>query len=260
MPFFADEGGLSFQHYSHRFRYMAMDNTSGLTPPGLSGLIAGVPNNHWYSFDVGLAHIVMMSTEAYFFYDGAAVQYSWLEADLAAVDRVATPWLIVSGHRSIYCSCDTDCDGAATTVREGAQGMEALFMRYGVDVWVNGHEHDYERNGPTFQHALVTPSSSGAPGGNASNPQVYVDPQAPVYIVEGCAGDREDHEPFTRAQPAYSAFRSNTYGYSRMTVYNASHLLWEQVQTDSGQPRTTGTVIDAMLLVQSKHAPFPTAP
>ena len=61
---------------------------------------------------------------------------------------------------------------------------------------------------------------------------------------------------FTRAQPAYSAFRSNTFGYSRMTIFNASHLLWEQVQTDSGQPKTTGSVIDAMLLVQHNHGPF----
>ena len=76
------------------------------------------------------------------FYNGAAAQYAWLEADLAAVDRVKTPWLIVFGHRSIYCSCDGDCDAAATTVREGAYGMEALFMKYGVDLFVNGHEHD----------------------------------------------------------------------------------------------------------------------
>lgn len=102
----------------------------------------------------------------------------------------------------------------------------------------------------------MTPSSSGAPGGTAANPQVYINSGAPVYIVEGCAGDKENHEPFTRAQPVYSAFRSNTYGYSRMTVYNATHMLWEQVQTDNGQPKTTGTVIDAMLLVQNNHGPF----
>ena len=136
------EGGLAFAHYTHRFRYMAGDNTSGLTPSGMSGLVGGLPNNHWYSFNVGNAHIAVMSTEAYFFYSGAAAQFAWLEADLAAVDRATHPWLIVFGHRSIYCSCDGDCDGAATTVREGAYGMEALFQKYGVDLFINGHEHD----------------------------------------------------------------------------------------------------------------------
>jgi hypothetical protein len=63
----------------------------------------------------------------------------------------------------------------------------------------------------------------------------------------------EHHEPFTRPQPAYSAFRSNTYGYARMTIYNATTLLWEAVQTDNEYPETTGTVIDAMLVVNNKH-------
>ncbi len=62
----------------------------------------------------------------------------------------------------------------------------------------------------------------------------------------------EHHEPFTRPQPAYSAFRSNTYGYARMTIYNATTLLWEAVQTDNEYPETTGTVIDAMLVVNNK--------
>ena len=41
-----------------------------------------------------------------------------------------------------------------------------------------------------------------------------------------------------------------------MTVYNATTLLWEQVQTDDEYPATTGTVIDAMLLVAPTHGPF----
>lgn len=77
-------------------------------------------------------------------------------------------------------------------------------------------------------------------------------PSAPIYIIEGCAGDKEHHEPFTRPQPAYSAFRSNTYGYARMTVYNATHLLWEQRMTDDEYPNN-GAVIDAMLLINENH-------
>jgi hypothetical protein len=111
-------------------------------------------------------------------------------------------------------------------------------------------EHDYERNYPTFNFTRATDPSSGAPGGNAMNPEVITNPTAPIYIIEGCAGDVEHHEPFTRPQPHYSAYRSNTYGYGRMTIYNSSHLLWEQIQTDNEYPATTGTVIDAMLIVK----------
>ena len=40
-------------------------------------------------------------------------------------------------------------------------------------------------------------------------------------------------------------------------MYNDTHLLWEQVQTDTGEPATTGTVIDAALYIQHSHGPFP---
>lgn len=257
-PYMACEGNHEaaggFQHYANRFAVVSMDNSS--TPVDLPGLASTPWNNHWFSYSVGLVHFTVLSTEAYFNYGsgGAAAvasQYEWADADLAAVDRTKTPWVIAYAHRSIYCSCDSDCDSAATTVRTGKYGLEALFRKHEVDIFINGHEHNYERNYAVYNSKLATGPSSGQPGGNASNPEVIVNPTAPVYIVEGCAGDVEHHEPFTRAQPAYSAFRSNTYGYAKMTVFNESALMWEQVQTDDEYPKTTGTVIDAMLLVKS---------
>lgn len=50
-----------------------------------------------------------------------------------------------------------------------------------------------------------------------------------VFIVTGAAGCDELHEPFTRPQPARSAFRSNNFGYSQLIVHNHSHLQWQQV-------------------------------
>jgi len=64
-----------------------MDNSSGLTPDVGSGVLPGLPNNHWYSYSVGLVHFAVFSTEAYFSYKGYAAQYAWLDADLAKVDR-----------------------------------------------------------------------------------------------------------------------------------------------------------------------------
>jgi hypothetical protein len=37
-----------------------------------------------------------------------------------------------------------------------------------------------------------------------------------------------------------------------MTVYNASHMLWEQRMTDNEYPNN-GAVIDAMLLINENH-------
>lgn len=261
------EGAGNFGQFLNRYAVHAASGSSGLTPAGYPGLTPGLPNSFWYSYDLDLVHVVVLSTEAYWIQsDGgeslAALQYAWLDADLAGVNRSATPWLVVVGHRSLYCSCDSDCLFSATWLREGIAvngsstrrfGLEALLSRYGVDLWLNGHEHNVERSYPTFNGSLAAfGRGGGAPGGTAADPEVLINPAATIYLVSGAAGNKELHEPFTLAQPPTSAFRSNTYSYGRLTFFNASHALWEAVQTDNGQPATTGRVMDAMLL-ESDH-------
>ena len=85
-------------------------------------------------------HVAVVSSEAYFYYNASAEQYAWLEADLAAVDRNSTPWVVAFTHRSVYCSCDSDCDADAATLRDGALGLEGLLHRHRVDLLINGHE------------------------------------------------------------------------------------------------------------------------
>lgn len=63
-------------------------------------------------------------------------------------------------------------------------------MDQGVDLFLNGHEHNYERNWPTYR-------------GNST--QSNVEPTAPIYIVTGlfvpaaaavmCCGDRSATPP-----------------------------------------------------------------
>jgi hypothetical protein len=142
--------------YTERFRHV----------PSNSGLIKSTngvaPNNWWYSWDSGLVHYVAISTELYFGIKSVgdsntcAKQLEWIKADLAKANanRANVPWIVVHGHRSIYCSCDGDCDGSATTVREGSAscgGLEELFFGMGVDFFINGHG---ERFGRATRHAF----------------------------------------------------------------------------------------------------------
>ena len=85
-----------------------------------------------------------------------------------------------------------------------------------------------------------------------------IDPKATIYIVSGAAGSREMHEGFTKFQPPWSAFRSNTFGYSRMLVHNSTHVRWQQVQTDPTlfPDSDYGRVIDDTWIVQHNHGPF----
>jgi hypothetical protein len=234
-------------HFTESFRNM----------PSNSGTISSINgqsrNNWWYSWNSGLVHYVAISTELYFGINGVgesnscATQFKWLEADLkrANQNRDKQPWIVVHGHRSIYCSCDGDCDGAAETVRDGTKtcgGLEELLFQNGVDFFMNGHEHDYERMWPTYKGKT-----------DSSN----VDPKATVYVVTGAAGCSEMHEPFTRPQPPRSAFRANVFGYNRMYVHNATHIHWQYIATDPTYFKVQyGTVIDDTWFVQHHHGPF----
>lgn len=162
---------------------------------------------------------------------------AFVEADLAAVDRTKTPWVIVHGHRPLYCSCDADCDDSAKTVRDG---MEEIFYKYGVDMYICGHEHNYERMYDVYKNETT---------------QSTVNPPATTYVVTGDAGGPEDHESFELPQPDRTAFRTDAFGYSRMTVYNETHLFWEQVECDTDD-NVQDTVIDSTWLVVEEHGPF----
>ena len=79
-------------------------------------------------------------------------QYQWLEKDLASA-RANADWVIVYGHRPMYCSdVDSlgDCTSDAQVLREGymynestpAQyGMDDMIARHNVDIYFTAHEH-----------------------------------------------------------------------------------------------------------------------
>jgi len=234
-------------HYIERFRGQPANSVPALFKTINEENGVG-PNTMYFSWDYGLVHYVSISTELWFGVSSPETnvtkdsQLAWLRQDLAAANRKRNqvPWIVVNGHRSVYCSCDGDCDGAAETVRKD---LEPMLMEFGVDFFINGHEHNYERSYPMYQ--------------NKSSRSNY-NPTAPIYVVTGAAGSSEMHEPFTLAQPAWSAFRSNSFCYTRMLVYNRTHIHWQQVQTDPTQfPGSDyGKVIDDAWIVQNNHGPF----
>jgi hypothetical protein len=67
-------------------------------------------NNHFWSYDIGPAHIIAFSTEFHYFTQWGTHQignqYKWLENDLIKANkpenRALRPWIITMGHRPIY--------------------------------------------------------------------------------------------------------------------------------------------------------------
>ena len=67
-----------------------------------AGAASGSNSNIYYSFDLGLTHYIGFSAEAYAYNSGAsflANQLAFMQADLAAVDRTRTPWVVALVHK-----------------------------------------------------------------------------------------------------------------------------------------------------------------
>ncbi|CAH0561321.1 unnamed protein product [Brassicogethes aeneus] len=210
-----------------------------------------------YSIDIGPLHVISISTEVYYFMNYGikplVFQYEWLENDLAKANlpenREKHPWIVVMGHRPMYCSNlnSDDCTHNETLTRVGLPflhffGLEELFYNYGVDLEIWAHEHSYERLWPIYNYDIY----------NGSYEAPYVNPQAPVHIVTGSAGCKEGREDFTPYRPYWSAFISRDYGYTRLKAYNSTHLNLIQISDDK-----EGQIIDDFWIIKDKHGPYP---
>ncbi|MBD2250473.1 metallophosphoesterase family protein [Nostoc parmelioides] len=63
-------------------------------------------------------------------------QLTWLEKELSSSNA---PWKIVFGHHPIYSS------GVYGSNQAFIKTFTPLFQKYGVQLYINGHEHSYER-------------------------------------------------------------------------------------------------------------------
>jgi hypothetical protein len=98
---------------------------------------------------------------------------------------------------------------------------------HSVDLYLCGHEHNYERLWPVLNGTFDL---------NAS----YIKPGKPVHIVTG-SGGAYSKDPFTAAQGEWDAFLSEEWSYSDLLA-NRTHMWLRQ------RLATNGTVIDAVVI------------
>jgi 3',5'-cyclic AMP phosphodiesterase CpdA len=92
-------------------------------------------------------HFVALDTEADY-----SEQMKWLERDLAANPL---PWKVIYMHRPPYSS---GAHGSDTTLRNK---LAPLLKKYGVQLVLSGHDHDYERMKPQDGTAFVVTGGGG---------------------------------------------------------------------------------------------------
>ncbi|GIL70681.1 hypothetical protein Vretimale_3776 [Volvox reticuliferus] len=148
--------------------HAASANTPVLSlPPRLTSRRKSPNPPFWYSFEYGPVHFSTLSSEHDL--ELGSTQQSWLESDLAAVDRCRTPWVIVMLHRPMYVVYPhKDNRVVGDHIRTS---IEDLLLEYQVDVVVSGHVHTYYR------------SCSAAAGKCVSDERKGI-----VHLVVGTAG------------------------------------------------------------------------
>ena len=185
------------------------------------GASAAFPDNgeRYYSFDYGPVHVVVFDSERAFL-DPARrqEQLNWLNADLAATTQ---PWRLAMFHRPSYSS------GFHGSDLQLQQAFGPIFEQRGVQLVINGHEHNYER--------LVPWRESG--------------PQAVTYVITGGAGAALR----TVGQSVFTALSRSVHHYVRGTI-SGCELTLQAVDLN-------GTIFDSYVLNrcdQAKDAAPPT--
>jgi hypothetical protein len=151
-PYMASLGNHEMDYVSGGEHSPTGGGPTGFHPPGWgndSNGECGVPPAHrfrspsngngiaWYSFDYGIVHVVQMSSEHDWTVN--STQYNWLQADLAAVNRSVTPWVVMTAHRMMY-SSQSDQDVGPALMR--AQ-LEPLVIEHRVNLFLVGHQHRF---------------------------------------------------------------------------------------------------------------------
>ncbi|OTF81945.1 hypothetical protein BLA29_009950 [Euroglyphus maynei] len=213
--------------------------------------------------DIGPIHIIMFSTEYYYYteygWNQIPTQFEWLEQDLirANQNRAERPWIIVMGHRPLYClkMGDDSCNHQTMERKELRQGihmhrrqnspreygLEDLFYKYGVDIQFYGHEHFYARLDPIYNYTVLN-------GKRSKNP--YDHPEGPIHITTGSAGNYELHPSFNNDLKSWVSCHFLDYGYTRLLVENEYQIRLQQVSDDQH-----GEVLDEINIIKSTPRP-----
>ena len=104
----------------------------------------------WYTLRRGPVEFFMLDTNV-----NTAWQHQlpWLKRVLAASDA---PWKVMVGHHPIYSS------GFYGNDRQAIARLTPLMRRYGVQLSINGHDHNYERSRPLDGTTFLTVGNGGA--------------------------------------------------------------------------------------------------
>ena len=138
----------------------------------------GQSDRWFYSFDKQGVHFVAINSEEAF--GSGSSQYNFIDQDLqSASSRSDVNWIIVFLHQPLYTS-----PSHHDSVSSLRNAYHPLFDKYGVDLVLQGHNHNYQRSFP-IAYNNKDPSQ---PIVTSNENTVYKDPIGQIYAEVGTAG------------------------------------------------------------------------
>ena len=139
-------------------------------------------SKQFYSFDINNVHVLTMSTEEKFETDSE--QYSFVVNDLRnAANNPDIKWIIVNMHYPFYSSPNTCKESDCAGDEEYRDIYHPLFDKYGVDLVLQGHVHNYQRSFP-----LNFNQESSSEPIVTSKQADYQNPKGVIFAIVGIGG------------------------------------------------------------------------
>jgi hypothetical protein len=137
-------------------------------------------SNTYYSFDYHNVHFIAI--DSMLPYTINSPQYSFVKRDLISTSQNPNiMWIIVYFHHPMYTSPTKH--PSDILLRDT---YHPLFDQYGVDLVLQGHNHNYQRSYPiTYNNKGNSPN----PTITSANTNTYNNPRGEIYVIAGTAGE-----------------------------------------------------------------------
>jgi len=208
--------------------------------------------NHYYSYNLGNMHFISFNLELILLEPQLEnIMLAWLEQDLrqANQNREKQPWVIAYTHRPIYCSHDDD---DCNMNPQRFANFETLLQKYEVDLMVAGHVHFYERMLPIRKGRIASFQENQYD----KNFTEIINPNAPVYVLQGIAGHRGetcDPKELYKGKD-FTVKVSKNLSYLSVRSQNSTHLIVENMGS------VNGTIEDYFAIIRSNSSKYAQAP
>jgi hypothetical protein len=183
----------------------------------------------FYSFDWGDAHFAVLDTNLELEADSAQIR--WLDADLEVARAAGRAWVILYFHEPPYSVGVYAFDG--NRLRET---IVPLVDRWGVDLVLSGHDHNYQRTHPLREDVAR----------DAWQDPSFASPAGTIYVVTGGGG-----------QSLYPELSRSDHRYHRL-FRAVFHLVELEITPDELSVRALGRereVIDAFNILKNRPRP-----